>query len=551
MTGLPPGLLVDDDGWLRRDPAFEDPAPFAGRAARPFPDSWTTQPLIVRFDALAAEHPERVICHDGVDSLTFAEVARCVAGFGATLAAEPRGRDGPVAIVLSDGMDFLPFVLTLFASGRLFTVIDAAHPAERQKALLDEVKPALVIRSTSTVLDAELIDPDTPVVVLDRSSPGDAAPVRAAIDMDAPAGLIFTSGSTGRPKGVVASQRAYLEYLQEYANAHRIGPHDVLLSVATLSAAGARECLAAAVTGARVRILDFKAAGLGGAFVALAEATILTFIPSVMRAVASVPGLAQACARLRVLNLISEGLLATDVTLFRKAVPADCRISLEFGATETTSVFRWCVRDEAVGASTSPSGYLVEGQAIRLIRENGSASASGEPGELLVRGRRVARGLWAGGELTPGPFGPDADDPAGRVYATGDIMTGRSDGLFEFVGRRDRMIKIRGRQVDLAEVEVAMRAFAGVLDAVAFSVARDGEAARLFAAVVGDPRLDVLALRRHVGKETAEHMIPVRIMRLDAIPRLGGHKPDLIKLQSMALDTAPGSSDSSVSSNRS
>ena len=87
-------------------------------------------------------------------------------------------------------------------------------------------------------------------LVRDRKAPGEGAPVRAAIDMDAPAGLIFTSGSTGRPKGVVATQRAYLEYLQEYANAHRIGPDDVLLSVATLSAAGARECLAAATTGA-------------------------------------------------------------------------------------------------------------------------------------------------------------------------------------------------------------------------------------------------------------------------------------------------------------
>ena len=534
MSDLPAGLLGDADGWLHRDPAFEDPAHFPDRPARPFPDAWTEQPLVARFDELAADHPDRVICNDGVESLTFAEVARCVAGFGTALAAHPEGRDGPVAIVLHDGMDFLPFVLTLFASGRLFTVIDAGQPTERQKALIDEIRPALVIRSASTALDPTIVDPATPALVLDRKAPGEGAPVRAAVDIDAPAGLIFTSGSTGRPKGVVATQRAYLEYLQEYANSHRIGPDDVLLSVATLSAAGARECLAAALTGARVRILDFKAAGLSGAFVALAEATILTFIPSVMRAVASVPGLDQACARLRVLNLISEALLASDVSLFRSVVPPSCRISLEFGATETTSVFRWQVRDEAVGALVSPSGYLVEGQAIRLIREDGSPVAPGETGELVVRSHRVARGLWAGGEFTQGPFGPYGSDPAVRVYATGDLLKLRSDGLFEFVGRRDRMIKIRGLQVDLAEVEAAMRVYPGVADAVALPVSRDGDAATLQAFIVADETVDILALRRFVAAETAEHMSPARIVRLPEIPRLAGHKPDLVRLEALA-----------------
>lgn len=534
MTETPRGVFIMPDGWLIRDPDLTDPLDFLERPARPVPDAWTQAPLIARFDALAAADPDRVICSDGTNSLTFGEVARCVAGFGAALAADPVDPAAPVAIVLHDGMDFLPFVLTLFASGRIFTVIDAGHPVERQQALIGEVRPGLVVSSASTPIDPALVPHGARHLVLDRTAPGPGEPVRPAIGMDAPAGLIFTSGSTGRPKGVAASQRAYLEYLQEYANAHRIGPDDVLLSVATLSAAGARECLAAAFTGAQVRIMDFKSAGLAGAMTALAEATILTFIPSVMRAIATAPGLDHACQRLRVLNLLSEPLLASDVVQLRKVLPLACRISLEFGATELTSAFRWYVHDEALDGPVCPSGYIVPGQEILLAAEDGSPVPFGEVGELVVRSRRVARGLWAQGELTPGRFGQAETDPAARVYATGDLMWLRPDGLFEFVGRRDRMIKIRGLQVDLAEVEAAMRVYPGVADAVALPVSRDGDAAMLQGFIVADDTVDILALRHFVAAETAEHMSPARIIRLPEIPRLAGHKPDLVRLEALA-----------------
>jgi non-ribosomal peptide synthetase component F len=534
MSSAPAGISVGPDGWLVRDPDLVDPLDFFERPERPVPDAWTEQPLIVRFDALAAADPDRVLCSDGTTSLTFGEVARCVAGFGAALDADPVDPALPVAIVLHDGMDFLPFVLTLFASGRIFTVIDAGHPVERQQALVGEVRPGLVVSSASTPIDPDLIPPGARHLVLDRKAPGPGEPVRPGIDMDAPAGLIFTSGSTGRPKGVAASQRAYLEYLQEYANAHRIGLDDVLLSVATLSAAGARECLAAAFTGAQVRIMDFKSVGLAGAMAALGEATILTFIPSVMRAIATAPGLGEACSHLRVLNLLSEPLLTSDVVQLRRVLPPTCRISLEFGATELTSAFRWYVHDEALDGAVCPSGYIVPGQEILLAAEDGSPVPFGEIGELVVRSRRVARGLWAQGELTPGRFGRAETDPAVRVYATGDLMRLRPDSLFEFVGRRDRMIKIRGLQVDLAEVEAAMRTFPGVADAVALPIAREGEPATLQGFIVADQTVDIPELRRFVTAETAAHMSPAKIVRLAEIPRLAGHKPDLVRLEALA-----------------
>lgn len=528
---IPAGLVALADGFWGRDPAFADPLDPDDRAFSPIPDAWTARPIADLFLEVARRHPDRVAAEDGDRALTYGQVRALAGGVGAALAEAPGEAAGPVALVLHDGLQFLPIVLALFASGRVFTVIDPSHPFERRRAILDQVRPGLIL-TTAGAPDEDMADASVPRLVLDMDALPDAPLTVADIDMDAPCGLVFTSGSTGVPKGVAASQRAYLEYLQEYVNTLRIGPDDCLLSVATLSAAGARECLAAVLTGARVRVLDFRAAGLMGAFAALQDATILTFVPSVMRAIAAVPGLSDACRRLRVLNFISEPLLAPDLPLIRPVLPAGCLISLEFGATETTSIFRWFVREDAVTGSATPSGYLVPGQEIAVVDEDGQPVPAGEAGELIVRSRRVGRGLWRDGALTPGPFQPLADGVC--LYQTGDLVRLGPDGLAAFAGRRDRQIKIRGLQVDLAEVEAALRDQPGVEDAVALPVAAVGEAARLIAFVSGRA-LDPQILRRQIAAIVADHGVPARIFVLDVIPRLATHKPDLVRLQALAL----------------
>ena len=116
----------------------------------------------------------------------------------------------------------------------------------------------------------------------------------------------------------------------------------------------------------------------------------------------------------------------------------------------------------------------------------------------------------------------------------GDLMRKRPDGLFEYVGRKDRKIKVRGLWADLGEVEAALRTVNGVTDAVVISEgsATDGE--RVFAFVVmavGVAPPSPAAVRRIVAEETADHMAPSELHVLDAIPRLANFKPDLVRLR--------------------
>ncbi len=118
----------------------------------------------------------------------------------------------------------------------------------------------------------------------------------------------------------------------------------------------------------------------------------------------------------------------------------------------------------------------------------------------------------------------------------GDLIRRRPDGLYEFVERRDRRVKIRGLWADLGQVEAALRSAPGVSDAVAFTPMREGEADRIvaFVAFAPDaPRPSLADLRRAVAEDAADQMVPAEIRVLEVIPRLANFKPDLVRLASL------------------
>jgi acyl-coenzyme A synthetase/AMP-(fatty) acid ligase len=352
-------------------------------------------------------------------------------------------------------------------------------------------------------------------------------------DREAPLFVAFTSGSTGRPKGVAAGGHYGGISLGQFIAKYHLNSSDVVLNLASLSVGGSRDAFAALSSGALMRICDIRG-GLGEILRVMGEegVTILSFIPTALRMVLGVEGADHAFRHLRILDLHGEQILASDVALFRTKLPPTCQISITMGSLEAGAVFSWFVDDTKIEGASAPVGYLLPGRQVALLDDAGQSVSPGETGELIVRGP-MALGAWRSGALTAGPFLPDPDDPLSRIYPMRDLVRQRSDGLFEFVGRKDRQIKIRGQWADLGEVEAALRGIETVTDAVVISARRDGEGDRLVAFLVLEddavqPTLG--AVRKHVAADTAEHMAPAEVHFLPAIPRLPNFKPDLVRL---------------------
>ena len=83
----------------------------------------------------------------------------------------------------------------------------------------------------------------------------------------------------------------------------------------------------------------------------------------------------------------------------------------------------------------------------------------GAVGELLIQGPIVGRGYLGNEDQTLTAF---VENPSWlntgtqrrvRLYKTGDLVHYNDDGTLQYVGRKDFQVKIRGKRVELGEIE--------------------------------------------------------------------------------------------------
>ncbi len=489
----------------------------------------------------ANDNPDKIAVDDGQNRLTYSQFLDRVYGLAERL--NTLTENGSVVASIVPNSVAAPIIIMACAlTGRVLVPIDATHPRERQQAIFSESGAAIVLLAKDKDVDLSFVPETIPRVVVDPLSPTNAKRPPHHYDQQAPLFVSFTSGSTGRPKGLISGGRHGGTALRQFIEMFHLNSSDVVLGVASLSTGGARDAFAALAVGATIRLVELRASGIGQALQAMKEnaVTVLSFVPSALRAILSIEGAEQAFKSLRVLDLHGERILASDIALFRSKLPRNCHISVTMGSIEAGAVFSWFVRDDQVTGNVVPVGYLMPGRRVAVLDEAGVPAPDGQVGELLARGA-MAMGAWQSGHRLPGPFLPDPEDRSSSIYPMRDLVRRRSDGLFEYVGRKDRKVKVRGLWADLSEVEAALRMIDGVADAAAIAENENTSNERLVAYIVMRPgarAISATEVRRIVAKETADHMAPAAVHMLDSIPRLANFKPDLMQLNSLANVTA-------------
>lgn len=523
--------------WIEGRPCAID---FAGPVDVPYDQNsardFETIGGIEAIERTARKFADKVAVDDGKIRLTYAQFIDRVYGLASRLIETSDG--GSVIASLVYNTVASPIIIMACAlTGRVLVPIDAGHPAERREAIFAQSGAHAVLLASGAV-DDHFVPKSIPRLIIDPLLETRAARPPYDWNSRAPLFVTFTSGSTGRPKGVVSGGRYGVSALRQFIDMFHLNSSDVVLGLASLGTGGGRDAFAVLGVGATIRLVDMKSGGFSAALRALDEdkVTVLSFVPSALRTILSVEGAEQAFRHLRVLDLHGERILASDIALFRRKLPRTCHISVTMGSVEAGAIFSWFVRDDAIDGAVVPIGYLMPGRRVALLNEEGRPVADGEVGELITRGA-MALGAWKDGRIVAGPFLSDPEDADLSIYPMGDLVRRRRDGLFEYVGRSDRRVKIHGMWADLGEVEAALRTITGVTDAVVIAGENENERERLMAFIV--MAKDVAApspgiVRRSVAKETAEHMAPAEIYVLDAIPRLANFKPDLVRLRAMA-----------------
>jgi acyl-CoA synthetase (AMP-forming)/AMP-acid ligase II len=520
------------DGWICGQTHGADPCAPQRSDYRFIAREEGIRPLTDRLDEIAGLQPDKIAVDDGVNRLTYSQFRDAVYdAVSQIVSACPVGR--PVAAILRNDILFPVVQFACLISARPSGLVDLSHPVERQRVIVENLRPGCVILPAGAVTGCDTTG--IPTLELDPLNPRPAPRPDFAPNENSPVMIAFTSGSTGDPKGVAVSWQTVAETARTQTNALQIMSDDVILSAASLSVMGGRDTVVAVLAGATLRLVDVKDAGLEGLLEIMSanKITRFGFIPSALKALVRLPKSVAAMSHLRTLDLGGEPVGVADIEIIRANLPPDCKICLLFGATETTATFRYFVPQDDL-RDPLPLGYLEPERRIAIIDEDGQA-VTGEAGELVVADHCNALGEWKSGELAPGPFIPDGQ---GRnLYFTGDMLELRPDGLALFHGRRDRMVKIIGLKAQLAEVEAALLQLRAVQDAAVVATRREGSSPTLVAFLTAEPGEEPCSdgeVRRTVSKATAPHMVPQLIRWIGALPRLANQKPDLVALEKLA-----------------
>ena len=184
-----------------------------------------------------------------------------------------------------------------------------------------------------------------------------------------------------------------------------------------------------------------------------------------------------------------------------------------YGQTEVVGMATFnLLAPDGIGEHGKPSP-LVE---LRVVGPDDEELATGETGEICVRGTTVMNGYWNRPEEN------ERRSRGGRHH-TNDVGRFEEDGSFTFVGPKTRMLKSGAENIYPAEVEACLRAHPSVAHAAVIGVPDARWVQSVKAVVVPAPgaAVDEAELIEHCRTRIASYKKPRSVEVVEAIPRQG------------------------------
>ncbi|MGH9387300.1 MAG: non-ribosomal peptide synthetase, partial [Vicinamibacterales bacterium] len=481
-----------------------------------------TIPVLVEAQVRAT--PDAIAIVDGETCFTFEtlnvlsnRVARALIQLGV-------GTEDIVAIALPRSTDFVVAMLGVLKAGAAYLPLDLHYPAPRLSMMVNEMLPVCRITTTG----AAPIEGPCPDVTLDSLTatfglPGDCPAnvtdderLRLLLPTHA-AYVIYTSGSTGTPKGVTVTHAGIASMLRAQAGLG-VKSGARVLQFASISFDSSVWEFMGLANGATLIMAGHAPLELSLQRLVAERITHATLPPPVL---ASLP--------------VERDVAFDTLVTAGAACSADLadrwgrtrRLINGYGPTETTVCAT--LSGALTGGEVPPIGRPISNTRVYVLDRQLEPVPPGVIGELYVAGVGLARGYVKRASLTAARFVANPYGPSGsRMYRTGDVGRWRSDGQFQFDGRSDRQLKIRGYRVEPREIEAVLQAQPGVSDALVLGREDVPGDPQLIGYVVRQLEASIRpeTLRAAVTAQLPDYMVPAAIILLDAWPVSANGKLD-------------------------
>ncbi|KAK1246285.1 hypothetical protein MKX08_000087 [Trichoderma sp. CBMAI-0020] len=435
-------------------------------------------------------------------------------------------------------------ILGILKAGCAFVALDPSAPKDRKEFILrDSMAPCLLKTSGSEIefdTDAEIINIDLESI---QHLSAEKRELDPQITPDATCYCLYTSGTTGTPKGCeithdnsVQAMMAFQELFKgHWSDDSRWLQFAALhFDVSVLEQYWSWSIGITVVAAPRDLILDDLIASINNLGI-----THIDLTPSLARLTHpdEVPGLCKGVFITGGEQLKQEILDAWGP----KSV-----IYNAYGPTEATIGVTMYQRVPINGRPSNIGQQFLNVGSYVFRKGTEIPVLRGAVGELCVSGKLVGKGYLNRRELTEERF-PTLSEFGERIYRTGDLVRILHDGCFDFLGRADDQVKLRGQRLEIGEINHVIRTGVSEVKDAATIVIKHASSGKdvLVSFLVGEQQpkavLAPLADDDSLGMKAKEacraklpgYMIPTYFLILPFIPLSANNKVEAKELKKL------------------
>lgn len=332
--------------------------------------------------------------------------------------------------------------------------------------------------------------------------------------------ILYTSGTTGSPKGVMLSHANLAANVDSIVSYLQLGRDDSIVSVLPFYYSYGASVLHTHLSAGAFLVLEQNLVFPHLMVETMARERVSGFsgVPSTFLLLLNrVPLADYDLSSLRYLTQAGGAMAPATARRLREALP-QAKLFIMYGQTEATARLAW-LPPAMVEEKSGAVGLPIPGVELEVRREDGSAAAALEVGEVHARGPNLMLGYWRNPQASAAVL-------QNGWLKTGDMGWFDGDGYLFLSGRRSDMIKTGAHRVHPKDVEEVIAELAEVEEVAVVGVDDDTLGQVIKAVIVARPDQAVgeQRIKAHCRERLAAYKIPKLIEFVDALPKTASGK---------------------------
>ena len=356
--------------------------------------------------------------------------------------------------------------------------------------------------------------------------------------------ILYTSGSTNKPKGVCYSNKMMLNRFSWMWERYPFHENEVACMKTSIGFADhIWELFGPLLKGIPVVVFDKNNLLETDQFIqALADhkVTRIVLVPSLLELMLSNPNIS-LLNQLKYWTCSGELLPQDLAKTFYQIFPSSKILLNIYGSTEVAADAT-CYDFQENGDIVSfengivPIGRPISNCSIYILDNNLQLLPVGTPGEIFIAGDGIGEGYFNNPQLNNERFIPDPFTSfKANMFKSGDLGYWLENGNIQYLGRKDRQVKVRGNRIELGAIEVVLRKVKEVEQVIVCTKNDALGKQQLVAYITTNSDFDKKEAKRYLKSILPTYMVPSVFVLIDKFPLTSSGKINTLKLPDPAV----------------